>query len=100
MIHKMHELKIKSEYFQAVWDDGVQCLASKGLWMDYDGKHQACPLVPVPAHGRLIDADALAEYVCQQSDWLSETAIHTFRGTLRKAPTIIPAEPLNEEVNE
>lgn len=54
----------------------------------------------VQPHGRLIDADALAEYVCQQSDWLSETAIHTFCGILRKAPTIIPAEPLNEEVNE
>jgi hypothetical protein len=24
-----------------------------------DGRHDDCPLVPVPAHGRLIDADAL-----------------------------------------
>lgn len=53
--------------------------------------------VPVPPHGRLGDLDALAEYVHQQDDWLSETAIHIFCGILCKAPTIIPAEPEEEE---
>ena len=46
--------------------------------------------VPVPEHGRLGDLDALAEYVHQQDDWLSETAIHAFCGILCKTPTIIP----------
>ncbi len=62
-----------------------------------DGKQKT---VPVPPHGRLGDLDALAEYVHQQDDWLSETAIHAFCGILCKTPAIIPAEPLNEEVNE
>lgn len=51
-----------------------------------------CPLIELPPHGRLGDLDALAEYVHQQDDWLSETAIHAFCGILCKTPTIIPAE--------
>lgn len=42
-----------------IWDDGVQCLVNKGLWMDCDSKHKACPLFPVPDHGDLIDRDKL-----------------------------------------
>ncbi len=60
--------------------------------MSADHRLDNCPLVPVPPHGRLIDADALAEYVCQQTDWLSESAIHAFCGILCKTPTIIEAE--------
>ena len=31
-------------------------------WVNrYEERHPDCPLVPVPAHGRLIDADALVE---------------------------------------
>lgn len=32
----------------------------------YDERAEDCPLIPVPPHGRLIDADALAEhkFVC------------------------------------
>ncbi len=55
-------------------------------------RHQLCPLVPVPPHGRLGDLDALAGYIHQQEDWLSEAAIHAFCGILCKMPTIIPAE--------
>ena len=44
-----------------------------------------CPLVPIPPHGRLIDADALAKLEVIPSDnWV-------FRA-IEKAPTIIPAE--------
>ncbi len=46
----------------------------------------------VPPHGRLGDLDALADYVHQQDDWLSEAAIHAFCGILCKTPTIIPPE--------
>ena len=44
-----------------------------------------CPLVPVPPHGRMIDADALIEaheQVCSRS----------MKFNLDLAPTIIPAE--------
>lgn len=42
-----------------VWDDGIQCLVNKGIWMDADGKHGCCPLVEVETHGDLIDRDKL-----------------------------------------
>ena len=56
-----------------------------------------CPLVPVPPHGRLIDADALSEKMVERSK-------HILKGSfewdlcgevitqLALAPTIIPAE--------
>lgn len=56
----------------------------------------SCPLVPVPPHGKLGDLDALAGYIHQQEDWLSEAAIHAFCGILCKMPTIIPADPAKE----
>lgn len=62
----------------------------------YDGRYDDCPMSPLQTHGRLGDLDALAEYVHQQDDWLSETAIHAFCGILCKTPTIIPAEPKEE----
>ena len=41
-----------------------------------------CPLIEVPPHGRLIDADALAKNVTGA----------IYHSELRAAPTIIPAE--------
>lgn len=56
-----------------------------------DDKHlDGVKAVPVPPHGRLGDLDALAGYIHQQEDWLSEAAIHAFCGILCKMPTIIP----------
>jgi len=55
-------------------------------------RHADCPLVPVPPHGRLIDADALRE------DWLENGEneyvydTNAFLDSLDSAPTIIPAE--------
>lgn len=56
-----------------------------------DGRHEDCPLIPVPKHGRLIDGDALAAkcdspYWCV---WLSD---------IDNAPTIIPEDPEEEEM--
>lgn len=53
-----------------------------------NSRHPHCPLVPVPTHGRLIDADALIEahkQVCSRS----------MKFNLDLAPTIIPAEEEN-----
>jgi len=44
-----------------------------------------CPLVPVPEHGRLIDADALMSGVDDGDDVM-------FVWAIADAPTIIPAE--------
>lgn len=56
-------------------------------WAD-DGVELDCPLVPVPKHGRLIDADAL-DYFKDDSG----IAIFDFvtRGQICAAPTILPA---------
>lgn len=45
-----------------------------------------CPLVPVPEHGRLIDADALSNSITGA----------IYHSDLRAAPTIIPADPAEE----
>ena len=50
-----------------------------------------CPLVPVPPHGRLIDADALEhdfEKLLFQDNW--------YYNSLHHAPTIIPASEEGE----
>ena len=46
---------------------------------------ERCPLVPVPPHGRLIDADALAAQ-CDDPYWC------VWLSDIEDAPTIIPAE--------
>lgn len=78
------------------------CKGTDGKWYMVDNNAETSDgawheIVPVPPHGRLIDADALAEYVHQQDDWLSEVSIHAFCGILCKAPTIIPAEADEEQ---
>ena len=50
-----------------------------------------CPLVPVPEHGRLIDADAL-----EASCFMGSSSFYT-QSDIDYAPTIIPAEPPKEE---
>ena len=55
-----------------------------------NGRHKLCPLVPVPKHGRLIDADALLDA------WDDN---HTIPSAAAKVieKTIIPAEPPKDE---
>lgn len=50
-----------------------------------------CPLVPVPPHGRLIDADALLKPKNQHIDVLADEWYVTVR-TIETVPTIIEAE--------
>ena len=47
-----------------------------------------CPLVPVPPHGRLIDADELAERFWDGQCYFTEA----IKRKLQSAPTIIPEE--------
>lgn len=62
--------------------------------------------VPVPAHGRLVDARYIRDAIIQK--WMDKAGdSHMYKcgmedayEVIRNAPTIIPAEPLNEEVNE
>ena len=60
-------------------------------------RHPACPLIHVPPHGRLIDADALYSHIKDEQrkcndpyDGWSECQVAL--GFVNSAPTIIPAE--------
>lgn len=63
---------------------------------------QNCPLVPVPPHGRLIDADAVFKRLQKQamSVWGNSNPryqiILEVMDAIRFAPTIIPADPAEE----
>lgn len=59
------------------------CKAGKGFCSDPRTK---CPLVPVPAHGRLIDADRLGFAMMDAANTDQALAM------VDDAPTIIPAE--------
>ena len=53
-----------------------------------------CPLIPVPSHGRCIDADVLADSFEPSDFWNHDAADNCFAAVriVHSAPTIIPAE--------
>ena len=59
--------------------------------MDWENRPNWCPLVPVPEHGRLIDAYALMKQI-EHDTPLSAVFEKTMRRYLHNAPTIIPAD--------
>lgn len=80
--------------FGSVYPHGVFCKANKREIEDPFSRQPWCPLVEVPPHGRLIDADALGFVLmdCENADqalW-----------RLDEAPTIIPADPAEEATND
>ena len=65
-----------------------------GMGVAYE-RNGSCPLVPVPTHGRLKDADALfkkCEFVCTDDD-VDVRAVRY--SVIDAAPTIIPADESN-----
>lgn len=61
-----------------------------------DGRHDDCPLVPVPEHGRLIDADKIP-YKKIMLDDDDEFYYGVTQPYIDRMPTIIQAEPQEEE---
>ena len=65
---------------------------------DNDKRDDNCPLVPVPAHGRLIDADALDTSILQAGFSYAITrrnlryTLGEVRQKIANAPTIIESE--------
>ena len=49
-----------------------------------------CPLIPVPDHGRLIDADALVH------SYYHAPSFHNLCKAINDAPTIIPADHIGD----
>ena len=65
----------------------------------WDEKPFDCPLVPVPPHGRLIDADALENKhrTMAYEDGGRKYSFHaSAKSWVEEAPTIIPAETEKE----
>ena len=81
--------------------DGDECYLGAKI-TEYQTRPEDCPLIPVPPHGRLIDADALIKSLSlDESDAENGASLlmAIFLEVLKAAPTIIPAnkEDADEE---
>ena len=75
--------------------DGYNCaINEKSYSWGLSGRPSDCPLIPVPPHGRLIDADALIESFDPSDFWNPDAEDNCFAAVhvVNTAPTIIPAE--------
>ena len=83
-----------------IFDNGVNCMVyppSEDMVYDIaDGTPDWCPLVPVPEHGRLIDADALIGKLHDEClfDYDARSVVYA---DIQDAPTIIMADPAYKE---
>ena len=82
-----------------VYDDGIfdhyECCITAAIIDNLGEKMEDCPLIPVPDHGRLIDADALIKNLSLDENDAENGAsllMAIFIEVLKAAPTIIPAE--------
>ena len=72
--------------------------------MTVEEKSKYCPLVAVPDHGRLIDANALCEVLWKRGKEFTNSpygegvkdGLADARDNARNAPTIIPADKENK----
>lgn len=76
--------------------------------MSADHRLDGCPLIPVPDHGRLIDADALIDDMANMIPWVIESpeeiammdGLSAGYEAVGAAPTIIPADPADKEAQD
>ena len=68
-----------------------KCFAEQPFHRFFVGDTHKCPLIELPPHGRLIDADALLKPKNQHIDVLADDWYVTVR-TIETAPTILEAE--------
>jgi len=76
--------------FENHTDDGYECRIN-GCLTEYQKRPDGCPLVPVPDHGRLIDADAVRTQIDKDRPGRAYKDAWTLT-VIDHAPTIIPAE--------
>ena len=83
--------KLNTEYGGLVYE----CIIT-GHYLDdgYEGTIMSnCPLIPVPEHGRLIDADALPNYDKPIGKMMMFGGEYVYTQTaIDNAPTILPAD--------
>ena len=82
-------------------------IQTDGTVLDQYGHHLVITAVPVPKHGRLVDADALERRIREEG--LNQAEFYADRynpvvmaygdclGKVKSSPTIIPADPIKEE---
>lgn len=90
------DLKVWDEY-----DDVDYVCPFSGVIVLNIGRQGSCPLVEVPPHGRLIDADALVKEVEDiakelPSDSIGAERFKLFAEFITEMPTIIPASEEGE----
>ena len=84
----------------AAYETGMICTVLNE-YVEPNKKNPRCPLIPVPEHGRMIDADALQSVTIEQQsndynikavprNWAY--AFCAFEEIVADAPTIIPAD--------
>lgn len=74
---------------------GDFCSLTKRRQFRFKNRPKDCPLIELPPHGRLIDAEALLSLLdkCMfPSDMVTTTAVRTATNWIKEAPTIIEAE--------
>lgn len=106
LIKGMEMPKSRGQYtlHMYVHSDGTATV--EGSYCQFEGEPFVA--IPVPPHGRLIDADALMEIIKAHDYPLRAHFNSTDNGmftigiqqAVDDAPTIIPAEPLKEEKND
>jgi len=75
-------------------EDFCPVMPYEELWTARDGKHPDCPLIEVPPHERLIDANALKvslAFAEKSAKW-AVPAIRAVLTVIDEMPTIIDAE--------
>ena len=93
------EMPKKCALCQAAFPNGVDfsCCLIKGYpIIHHDVRLRDCPFIPVPGHGRLIDADVLYEMVKERTGnwaggWSDIMCVLTGKD-IKEAPTIIPED--------
>lgn len=85
----------------------VQICPDGSIWQQYRGTVPNAKAVPIPPHGRLIDADALRAKQQEDADLFQGSTAYCDKcrrdeamnavANIVNAPTIIPAEPSKEE---
>lgn len=70
------------------------CMAKPSLMVESADRHPRCPLIPVPTHGRMIDADALEvhEGFLIEAEGYRTHISFVYSNDVYGAPTIIPSD--------
>ncbi len=74
---------------------GNYCRITKEIVSFGFERGEKCPLIELPPHGRLIDADALNYTMLYKENWMSGTGVEApavWRKDIDAAPTILEAE--------